>query len=172
MCLSHFCGWEYGQCDCHVIRTGFIRKGWLQSQPHQCIYLCIYIFLYLFLERGREAKREGEKHNQLPLACPQQETWASTQAYALTGNRTGDPLVHRMTPNPLSHTSQGSQFIFHQRAVSVHFTSAGSIERLPPKVLQESAFLEFLTPVQRLPCLWTVICLIFALWHKPCTLYL
>ena len=34
-------------------------------------------------------------------------TWPATQACALTGNRTGDPLVHRSVFNPLSHTSQG-----------------------------------------------------------------
>ena len=34
-------------------------------------------------------------------------TWPATQACALTGNGTGDPLVHRLVLNPLSHTSQG-----------------------------------------------------------------
>ena len=43
----------------------------------------------------------------LPLACPQLGTWPATQACALTGNQTGDPLVHRPVLNPLSHTSQG-----------------------------------------------------------------
>ena len=36
--------------------------------------------------------------------------WApgpTTQAYALTGNRTSNPLVHRLVLKPLSHTSQG-----------------------------------------------------------------
>ena len=32
---------------------------------------------------------------------------AAPQACALTGNRTGDPLVHRAALNPLNHTSQG-----------------------------------------------------------------
>ena len=31
----------------------------------------------------------------------------ATQAYALTGNRTGDPLVLRPVLNPLSDTNQG-----------------------------------------------------------------
>ena len=48
----------------------------------------------------------------LPLKCPQMGTWAATQACALTGNRTGDPLTHRLTLSPLSHTSQGSVSIF------------------------------------------------------------
>ena len=44
----------------------------------------------------------------LPLACPLLGTWPATQAYSLTGNRTGDPVVHRPILNPLSLTSQGS----------------------------------------------------------------
>ena len=31
----------------------------------------------------------------------------TTQASALTGNQTSDPLVHRLELNPLRHTSQG-----------------------------------------------------------------
>ena len=31
----------------------------------------------------------------------------TTQACALTGNQTGNPLVRRLALNPLSHTSQG-----------------------------------------------------------------
>ena len=39
--------------------------------------------------------------------CPLLGTWLATQACALTGNRTSDPLVHRPALNSLSHTSQG-----------------------------------------------------------------
>ena len=46
--------------------------------------------------------------DQLALTCPQLGTWPTTQACALTGNRTGDPLVHRLALNPLSHISQNS----------------------------------------------------------------
>ena len=62
-------------------------------------------FIYLFLEEG-----EGRERNinvQLPLTHPPPGTWLATQASALTGNQTGDPLVHRPVPHPLSHTSQG-----------------------------------------------------------------
>ena len=34
-------------------------------------------------------------------------TWSTTQACALTGNRTSDSLVHWPSLNPLSHASQG-----------------------------------------------------------------
>ena len=43
----------------------------------------------------------------LLLVCPSLGTWPATQARAPSGNRIGDPLVHRLALNPLSHTSQG-----------------------------------------------------------------
>ena len=65
--------------------------------------------MYLFLERGekRENKRERNINVWLPLVCPLLGTWPVTQACALTGNRTGDPLVRRPAFNPLTDTSQG-----------------------------------------------------------------
>ena len=41
----------------------------------------------------------------LPLMCPLLGTWPTTQACALNGNPTGNPLVCRPVLNPLSHTS-------------------------------------------------------------------
>ena len=50
----------------------------------------------------------GERNiDWFPLTCPALGTWPTTQACALTGNRTGDLLVHGPALNPLSHTSQG-----------------------------------------------------------------
>ena len=51
-------------------------------------------FIYLFLERGggREKERERNIHVWLLLTCPLLGTWPSTQACALTGNRTRDPF--------------------------------------------------------------------------------
>ena len=66
-------------------------------------------FIYLFLERGegREKERERNISVWLPLTLPQLGTSPATQACALTGNWTCDPLVCRWALNPLSHTSQG-----------------------------------------------------------------
>ena len=51
-------------------------------------------FIYLFLERGRKGEREGEKHQCVVAShVPLTGTWPATQACALTGNRTSDPLV-------------------------------------------------------------------------------
>ena len=58
-----------------------------------------YVFLrilvsYFFRERGREGEREGEKHQCLVAShMPSLGTWTETQACALTGNQTSDPLV-------------------------------------------------------------------------------
>ena len=49
----------------------------------------------------------------VPAPPPPLGTWPATQACALTGNRTGDPLLLRPALNPLSHISQGeAQYIF------------------------------------------------------------
>ena len=48
----------------------------------------------------------------LSLERPLLGTWTATQACALTGNWTSDPLVHSLVLNSLSHTSQGSLLIF------------------------------------------------------------
>ena len=67
------------------------------------------LFIYLFLERGEGKEKEKERNINvwLSLAHPPLGTWPTTQACALTGNRTSDPLVYRPALNPLSHTSQG-----------------------------------------------------------------
>ena len=66
-------------------------------------------FISLFLDRGegREKERERNISVWLPLVLPLLGTWPASQACALTGNPTGDPLVRRLALNPLSRTSQG-----------------------------------------------------------------
>ena len=69
----------------------------------------VFIFLFIFRQRGRKREREGEKH-QCVVAFHAPPYWGpgpATQACALTGNQTGDPLVRRLALNPLSQTSQG-----------------------------------------------------------------
>ena len=48
----------------------------------------------------------------LPLMRPLLGIWPATQACALAGNQTADPLVCRRALNPLSHTSQGTSSYF------------------------------------------------------------
>ena len=59
-----------------------------------------------------EKERERNINVWLLLAHPPLGTQPATQACALTGNRTDDPLVHRLARNPLSHTSWGLLQIF------------------------------------------------------------
>ena len=49
-------------------------------------------YLFIFRERGREGERERNISVWLPLAWPLLGIWPATQAWALTGNRTGDSL--------------------------------------------------------------------------------
>ena len=69
-------------------------------------------FIYLFLERGegREKQRERNITVWLPLMCP------TTQACALPGNGTCDPLVHR----PGTQTTEP-----HQPGLHIIFASQG-----------------------------------------------
>ena len=72
-------------------------------------------FIYLFLEtrEGREKERERNINVCLHLVCPPLGTWPATQACALTGNQTGNPLVRRLVLKPLSCTSQGKMWFLY-----------------------------------------------------------
>ena len=79
---------------------------------------------YLFILRDREGKEKDRERNinvWLPLMCPLLGTWPTTQACAMTGNQTGDPLVHRPAVNPLSYASQGEHIASKKgKRVSLH----------------------------------------------------
>ena len=62
-------------------------------------------YLFIFRERGREGDRQGNINVWLPLVHLLLGTWPTTQACALIGNGTGDPLVPGLALNLLSHTS-------------------------------------------------------------------
>ena len=77
-------------------------------------------FLKDFIYFQSEGKGGRERETSLCgcLSCaPPTGTWPATQACALTGNGTNDPLVHRLALNPLSHTSQGKFIII----LSIYF---------------------------------------------------
>ena len=51
-------------------------------------------YLFIFRERGGEGERAGNMHVWLLLMLPLLGTSSTTQACTLTGNQTGNPLVH------------------------------------------------------------------------------
>ena len=76
----------------------FFLQGNLKNLVyHFCRWLHFFFkdFIYSFLERGEEKENERERNINvwLPLVHPILRTWPATQACALTGNWTGDPLV-------------------------------------------------------------------------------
>ena len=58
-----------------------------------------YRYIFIFRERGKEKERERNIHVWLPLTRPLLGTWPATQACALTGIRTHDPLVRKSALN-------------------------------------------------------------------------
>ena len=73
----------------------------ITSMEEEGVYIYSFIFkdFINFLERGegKEKERERNVNVWLPLMTPLLGTWPATQACALTGNQTGDPLVRRPT---------------------------------------------------------------------------
>ena len=67
------------------------------------------------------------------LHAPNQGTWPATQACALTGIQTGDPLGHRPAINPLSYTSQGQVHVLNTRLSEVFQVMKG--KDLHPRLL-------------------------------------
>ena len=104
---------EFKVCLCHlnIIFNNMnhcLPNIVLISNLHFNFFLKI---LFIFRGRGREGKGEGEKHQCVVTShAPPLGTWPATQASALTGNGTCDPLVCRPMLNPLSYTSQGLHF--------------------------------------------------------------
>ena len=106
-----WCLW--GKWDSGTSFFSFLRFSFFLFLKYKVFLLFFQDFIYLFLERGdgKETTKERNINVWLPLGQPLLETWHATRACALTGNRTCNHLVHRLTLNPLSHTSQGSGFL-------------------------------------------------------------
>ena len=65
-----------------------------------------------------EKERERNINMWLPLECLLLGTWPTTQACALTGNQTCDPLLCSSVLNPLSHTGQGRAFFINMNQIN------------------------------------------------------
>ena len=124
-------------------------------------------FIYLFLDGGERKEKERERNINvwLCLACPRQGTWPATQACALTGNWTGDPVVCRPALSPRNHTSQGFLIFLGLSAFEMEDPSlpAFYLKHLPFPftIIQCSTF-----PPFSWQCLWSLL-----LFFLPCTMF-
>ena len=91
------------------------KEAWMGGAPFDGRQDLLFIFIYFYFLKdfiyfwsGKKGEREERNINvRLPLVRPLLGTWPATQACALTGKQTSDPLVCRPALNPLSSTSQG-----------------------------------------------------------------
>ena len=67
----------------------------------------------------------------LPLKRPLLGTWPKTQAGALNGNQTVNPLIRRSELNPLSHTSQGRNLKIIYVAYIIFLLNKTALHALP-----------------------------------------
>ena len=93
-------------CHIHCAPT-FLAQTFRKKFFHLKIFKRFYLFIF---REGKGGRKRGTKTSM--CAClsraPYRGTWPTTQACALTGNWTSNPLVQRLALNPLSHTSQGN----------------------------------------------------------------
>ena len=88
------------------------QLGWVSEA---FFFFFLFFKICLFLERGRGRRKSERNINVwLPLIHPSLGSWPTTQACALTRNRTSNPLVCSPTLNPLSYTSQGRSIILKE----------------------------------------------------------
>ena len=115
-------------------------------------------FIYLFQRgKGREKERERNIDVWLPLTCPLLGIWPATQACALTGNQSGDPLIHRRALNPLRHTYQGPIILFDLLICFLHFSLSSVCEK----------HLFWYTYLYKLPSFSQLFCFQFPECKKP-----
>ena len=129
MKLRRYLGWPWSsRLETQDIKPkGFLFPFILTNDFHynrdrtEPVFICLYtcqnffkrFYLFIFRQRGREGGRRRNISVWLPLAHHLLETWPTTQAWSLTGNRTSDPLVNRPAVNPLGHTSQSHMPAFY-----------------------------------------------------------
>ena len=96
----------------HIYKLYMYNKIYIFWVLSSFIYLFLKILFILFLDRGEQKEKERERNISvwLLLVHPPLGTWPTTQACALTGNRTSD-FGSQPALNPLSYTSQGQSVI-------------------------------------------------------------
>ena len=101
--------------------------NWTKWGSHKSILWCYQLlkvfcrFIITFFSKilfiFKEGKGERERNNivWLPVECPLLGTWPTTQACVLIGNRTSNSLVCWLALGPLSHTSEGHNYIWNEK---------------------------------------------------------
>ena len=75
-------------------------------------FVIFFNILFIFRERGREGDRQGEKHQWVVASDkPPTGDLARNAGMCPDWESNGYPLVQRPALSPLSHTSQGLDFI-------------------------------------------------------------
>ena len=121
-----------------LIRAGdahapeYPATGWMRIHLNACLpssreHFLKYFIYFIFRGEGRKKERETNINVWLPLVCLL-GTWPATQARALTGNQTRDPVVHRPVLSPVSHTSQGGNVFLWQNS---WFSCSSTLQQLP-----------------------------------------
>ena len=98
----------------------------------QKLFFFLKDFIYLFVEReGKEKEGERNINVWLPSARSILGTWPESQACALTGNQTNDPMLRRPALKPLSHTVHGPEAILMmtERPIRYHIGPSSSQAR-------------------------------------------
>ena len=95
----------------NIYSNFFLHEGFFFS--FFMVFFKKILFIYFYREGKRGRKKGGETSMCGCLShAPPLGTWPSTQACALTGNRTSNPLVHRPALSPLSYTCHGHYSLF------------------------------------------------------------
>ena len=105
-------------------------------------FFFLRFYLFIFRERGREGER-GEEYLCGCLSCaPYWRPDPQPRQCALPGNQTGDPLVHRLVLNPLSHTSQGWFQLFKNFITIIEYYN--SFRTMVLKIPPSNPFMPFI----------------------------
>ena len=110
---------------------------------------------YVFIFREENGRRKRGRETSMcgcPFCAPCApllQTWPASQACALAGNQTGDPLVCRPVLNPLSHTSQGHGDLLIEFEVSFPDSVSSSSKEVLRKHLPDSQNENFVSHILR-----------------------
>ena len=98
----------YGYGTVYALLYGLFQLLAIMDKNVRNILTQFFKKIYLVFDGGGQREKERERNTNvwLPLVCPLLGTWPATQACALTGNGTCNPLVRRPALDPLNQPHQ------------------------------------------------------------------